>query len=279
MVRATDNGMSLNNLNLRFFDEDSKTLSLYFGLADGIASLLGPHCEVVVHSFANFNESVVKIVNGDLSSRKVGSPLTNYGLRLLRDYLETRKVEPKAYFTRNARGGLVKSSSILLFGTHGNPIGMLCINYDLSVPFPEFVDSLMGGLCSGRIPKENEDFSIKSDDVINKALEDAYSSVKSDSAIKCRNKNKTIVERLFNDGIFALKGSVKIVADRLGITEYAVYKYTREFQKKADSNNHEGMTAKTIRSQLLINKDCLINGNCLEVGEVGNKKVGAETGA
>lgn len=36
----------------------------YYRLADMVADLIGPHCEVVLHSFGDLDASVVKIVNG-----------------------------------------------------------------------------------------------------------------------------------------------------------------------------------------------------------------------
>jgi predicted transcriptional regulator YheO len=46
--------------------------------------------------------------------------------------------------------------------------------------------------------------------------------------ITSKFKNKAVVNQLYNNGIFELKDAVKIVAARLGITRYAIYKYLRE---------------------------------------------------
>ncbi len=67
---------------VRFTNEDREALKSYYRLADTIADLIGPHCEVVIHSFESLENSVVKIVNGHHTGRKIGSPITDLGLRM-----------------------------------------------------------------------------------------------------------------------------------------------------------------------------------------------------
>lgn len=65
---------------VRFTDEDRECLSNYFRLADTIADLIGPYCEVVIHSFESLENSVVKIVNGHHTGREIGSANHRFGL-------------------------------------------------------------------------------------------------------------------------------------------------------------------------------------------------------
>ncbi|MGR5470138.1 helix-turn-helix transcriptional regulator, partial [Vibrio astriarenae] len=118
-------------------------LSHYFRVADTIADLIGPHCEVVIHSFESLDNSVVKIVNGHHTGREIGSPITDLGLRMWRAFEKTGEVSPKSYFTNASNGSLLKSTTCILAGPKQKPIGMLCINMNLSFPFPEIVKTLM----------------------------------------------------------------------------------------------------------------------------------------
>jgi predicted transcriptional regulator YheO len=182
----------------------------------------------VIHSLENFDNSIVKIVNSHLSCRSVGGPLTDLALRVLRDFLHKGTYQPKTYFTRNKNGRLMKSSTILLFNTAGNPIGMFCINLDLSAPLSDFLSSFLPDSLSH--PTETETFGINTNEVIERALEDAIDALDRNPGISVRLRNKTIVIQLYQGGIFDLKGSVKLVANRLELTEHSIYKYIREVQ-------------------------------------------------
>ncbi|SKA53226.1 Predicted transcriptional regulator YheO, contains PAS and DNA-binding HTH domains [Enterovibrio nigricans DSM 22720] len=204
----------------------------YFCLADTIADFIGPHCEVVIHSFESFEKSVVKIVNGHHTGRDVGSPLTDLGLRMLSAFEKTGNVTPKSYFTESKEGALLKSTTCILEGEEGRPIGMFCINMNLSFPFPEIIKTLMPDMAHSPM-SVSENFSASAGDVIDQALNQAIVEVEADVSITPKGKNKAITKLLFENGIFELKEATAIVSERLGITRHAIYKYLREY--KADS--------------------------------------------
>ncbi len=93
------NKTAYKSFNAEFTDKDREFLATNFRLADTIADFIGPHCEVVIHSFESFEKSVVKIVNGHHTGRNVGSPITDMGLKMLRVFEQTGEVTPKCYFT------------------------------------------------------------------------------------------------------------------------------------------------------------------------------------
>ncbi|MGF1685113.1 PAS domain-containing protein [Photobacterium japonica] len=213
----------------KFTDKDKEILSTYFRLAETIADFIGPHSEVVIHSFESFDKSVVKIVNGHHTGRKLGSPITDLGLRMISAFEKTGEVTPKSYFTQGKDGALLKSTTCILAGEEGKPIGMFCINMNLSFPFPEIIKTLMPDIGHSNIGV-SENFSACANDVINQALDHAITDIEHDSAVNLKRKNKAITKQLFDNGIFELKESTAIVSERLGITRHAIYKYLREFK-------------------------------------------------
>lgn len=223
------NKKTANSLVTIFSERDKEILCSYFRLADTIADFIGPHSEVVIHSFENIEKSVVKIVNGHHTGRKLGSPLTDLGLRMLSAFEKTGEVTPKSYFTQSKDGALLKSTTCMLMGENEKPIGMFCINMNLSFPFPEIIKTLMPDMSHPNITV-NENFSACANDVINHALEHAIIDVENDTSINLKTKNKTITKILFENGIFELKEATAIVSERLGITRHAIYKYLREFK-------------------------------------------------
>ncbi|BBM65040.1 MULTISPECIES: helix-turn-helix transcriptional regulator [Vibrio] len=221
--------MSVNQV--RFSDEDRQYLSNYFRVADTVADLIGPYCEVVIHSFESLENSVVKIVNGHHTGRKIGSPITDLGLRMWRAFEKTGEVSPKSYFTNAADGSLLKSTSCILAGPGQKPIGMLCINMNLSYPFPEIVKTLLPQ-CNVSQTLVSETFSNNANDVIKQALSAAIVEVEQDATISCKGRNKAIIRCLFDNGVFELKETTTQVSEQLGISRQAVYKFIREFKSE-----------------------------------------------
>ncbi|EPA8651917.1 TPA: helix-turn-helix transcriptional regulator [Photobacterium damselae] len=220
---------TLDSLATKFSDRDKEILTSYFRLADTIADFIGPHSEVVIHSFENFEKSVVKIVNGHHTGRTLGSPITDLGLRMLSAYEKTGEVTPKSYFTQSKDGSLLKSTTCILMGENNRPIGMFCINMNLSFPFPEIIKTLMPDMGHSTMAV-SENFSSCANDVIDHALDHAITEIENDVSINLKGRNKAITKLLFENGIFELKEATAIVSERLGITRHAIYKYLREFK-------------------------------------------------
>jgi predicted transcriptional regulator YheO len=221
--------MAYAAFNAEFTDKDREFLVTYFRLADTIADFIGPHCEVVIHSFESFEKSVVKIVNGHHTGRKVGSPITDLGLKMLSLIEKTGEVTPKSYFTNSKDGSLLKSTTCVLAGEDGKPIGLFCINMNLSHPFPEIIKTLMPDMAHSHVGV-NENFSSSATDVIEQALNHAVLEIDGDASINQKGRNKAITKLLLENGIFELKEATAMVSEHLGITRHAIYKYIREFK-------------------------------------------------
>ena len=60
-------------------------LKAFCPVVDCIADLFGSNCEVVLHDITQPEKSIVKIRNGHVTGRKVGDPLTDLGLKMIKD--------------------------------------------------------------------------------------------------------------------------------------------------------------------------------------------------
>ncbi|MFA0142848.1 hypothetical protein FCV44_05685 [Vibrio kanaloae] len=223
------NASAYKSFNVEFTDNDREHLALNFRLAETIADFIGPHCEVVIHSFESFEKSVVKIVNGHHTGREVGSPITDLGLKMLSVFESTGEVTPKSYFTTSKDGSLLKSTTCVLAGENGKPIGLFCINMNLSHPFPEIIKTLMPDMAHAPVGV-HENFGASTTEVIEQALEHAIFEVDNDDSVNLKGRNKAITKQLLENGIFELKEATAFVSERLGITRHAIYKYIREFR-------------------------------------------------
>ncbi len=217
----------------KFSQKDHECLQSYFNLAETVADLVGPHCEVVIHSFENIDQSVVKIINGHHTGRDLNSPVTDLGLKMLRLYEQTGECVSKSYFTNAKNGGLMKSTTCILKNSSDEAIGMFCVNINLSVPFPELIQTLMPiNDQAAVVINQAENFGANAKEVIEKAIVQAEQEVDA-MQIGLKNRNKNIIRVLHDNGIFELKEATIIVAESLKITRHAVYKNIRQFLNEA----------------------------------------------
>jgi predicted transcriptional regulator YheO len=207
--------------------EDKEKIESFFPLADTISSLIGEHCEVVIHSLEALENSVVKISNGSITGRTIGSPITDLGLKMLAQYEQNQNQVQEGYFAKNAKGDELKSATFVITGSKGLPIGLFCMNINLSAPFSEVLKAF---LPSVNTPPVQELFSSNATDVISESLKNTIIDVDNDSKVMPKQRNKEITRRLFENGIFELKEATQLTALELNISKHAIYKYIREFK-------------------------------------------------
>ncbi|WP_409308596.1 transcriptional regulator [Pectobacterium sp. B1J-3] len=227
----------LDLLDERPFNQtDYEILKSYEAVVDGLAMLIGEHCEIVLHSLEDLKCSAVRIANGEHTGRKIGSPITDLALRMLHDMAGEDSSVSKAYFTRAKSGVLMKSVTIAIRNRDQRVIGLLCINMNLDVPFSQIVQTF--------IPPEMHEvassvnFASSVDDLVAQTLEFSIEEVNADRNVSNNAKNRQIVLSLYEKGIFDIKDAINQVAERLNISKHTVYLYIRQF-KSGDFSGHD----------------------------------------
>ena len=79
-------------------------------IVDSIGEAFGGNCEVVLHSLEDYGCSVIKIVNGHVTGRKIGSPMTDFGLEILREAQSNEGGKIGSHFSKLDDGRTLKSS-------------------------------------------------------------------------------------------------------------------------------------------------------------------------
>jgi len=211
-----------------FSQVDHEILVSYEAVVDGLAMLIGGHCEIVLHSLEDLKSSAIRIANGEHTGRKIGSPISDLALRMLHDMAGEDSSVSKAYFTRAKSGVLMKSVTIAIRNREQRVIGLLCINMNLDVPFSQIIQTF--------IPPETQEnatsvnFASSVDDLVAQALEFTIEEVNADRGVSNNAKNRQIVLNLYEKGIFDIKDAINQVADRLNISKHTVYLYIRQFK-------------------------------------------------
>jgi predicted transcriptional regulator YheO len=214
--------------SVKLNNSDKEVLNALRVVVEGIAKSFGKNCEVALHSLEDIRHSIIEIANGHVTGRNIGSPLTDFAIELLKKADSMGKDVTDSYYTRLEDGRILRSVTTLFRNSEGKPIGLLCINFDLSVPLIDVISEFLSH--DGRFPPERtiEHFSSNMDDLIYNTLQVVTDDVNNRSGIPLSDRGKVIVAELYTRGIFNIKGALDLVAKEIGVSRYTVYNYIRE---------------------------------------------------
>lgn len=209
-------------------EDDKKFLARLEIIVEGIAKAFGTNCEVVLHSLEDPSRSIIKIVNGHVTGRDVGAPLTDLAVDILGEAGSLESDVVGSYFNKTSNGRLLKSVTMVLRSASGKAIGFMCINIDLSAPLANFIRDFE--VTGEGFVAENvvERFPLSVDELVSKTTELVMKNINIQSEKSPSEKNKLIVQELYEKGMFNIKGVVDIVAKEMGISKYSVYNYIRD---------------------------------------------------
>jgi len=198
-------------------------------IARAIAATIGPRCEVVIHdieAYDRLGSTIVHIENGHVTGRKVGGPTTNLGL----EALKSGDTDPDRFnyrsFTRDGR--TLRSSSVYFRNRHGQLIGALCVNFDVSAydKAREALDELLGNLQErGEV---EEVFGADIGEVLDGMVEASIARTGKPVQLMEREDKIAILRELDNRGAFLVKRGVERVSRALGISRVTAYAYLDE---------------------------------------------------
>ncbi len=194
-------------------------LEHYKPVAEAISLLLFPHAEVVIH---DLRTGCIRAVFNNLSKRRAGDESSLDEIDKLSD---TQEVFPP-YFKINWDGRKMKSVTAVLRSSQGKPIGLLCINLDISKweEMHHFILDLI------KPATEMPDFLFKNDwrEKIN-----IYVSCYLKQHALClesldKAEKKELLLALHKEGAFNTKNAASYVADVLQISRATVYNYLKD---------------------------------------------------
>lgn len=208
-------------------------LESYYPIADTIAGMFGPNCEVAIHDLSHPQNSVVYVANGTVTGREPGQAFEH----LIKQVLLNKNFKNDCminYTFETETGKKIKSSSALIRDIHDEVIGMICINYDLTLPYA-LSDALTCFLpkeesSTSQMPSsEPEEVTIIIDRLIDNIIGDT------DTSTLKRKDNIALVEFMENKGIFLVKGAMEKVSERLGVSKVTIYSYLDEIKNRQKS--------------------------------------------
>lgn len=207
-------------------ETDRSILRSYSSFCEGLADYLGDGYEIVLHSLESFDRSVIKIINGYYTGRKEGAPITDLALRMLGNIRENGDGGYYSYFAKNKKGEPMRSTTIVIRGEEDRAIGLLCINFYMNTPLSKVIGCLVDSR-SGQDAVMGENFVDDPQELITGSVIQIRDEVMADASVTAHNKNKEIISRLVEKGVFQMKDSVNHCADILGISRNTVYMHIR----------------------------------------------------
>lgn len=217
---------------------NSEILKLYIPLVNFMADICGPNYEVVLHDISEPESSVIAIRNNYITGRKIGSPMTDLALKILkqRDYIEKDFITNYDGYGEN--GKIFLSSTYFIKDKNLDLIGMICVNNDIS-DIQKLNNSYEIIMKRFNYIKENKEEMKYKESIENPLISTANSiiikTIKNIDIPPERmsiDEKVNIVQELNNKGVFLLKGAVADVAKQLQISETTVYRY---LNKKTES--------------------------------------------
>ena len=214
--------------NVALSEKDVQILESMKVVIAGLADYLGEGYEFVLHSLENIEKSVIMIINGHHTGRKIGAPITDKALEMLDKIKAGDDLNFVSYYTRNKTGAPLKSSTIAVRGEHNRIIGLLCINFYLNTPYIDIIESFS----EERRSYQQENFLDNSTSIVLEAIGKARKSVYENNNILVSQKNKEIISILNQQSIFKMKDAVAEVAKELGLSKNTVYMHLHRLNGK-----------------------------------------------
>ncbi|MFP3042651.1 PAS domain-containing protein [Treponema primitia] len=206
--------------------KDKQILDSVKPIVDGIAAFMGENCEVVLHSLESLDCSVIHIANSHVTGRGLGSPITELGMKILRESANTSKDVTDCSYSKTTDGKTLRSITVTIRNPANKPIGMICINMNMNAPLLSLINTL--AIPQAENPEGPENFVTNLDELIQTTLRATIININGHHDIPNHEKNKTIVCELIKKGLFDIRGAIDIVARELSVSRYTIYNYIRE---------------------------------------------------
>ena len=104
----------------------------YTQLVDFLGHILGQDYEIALHELDDDANRIVAIANGELTGRRLGSPLSNKMLEFVAGSGHTTEDYVLRFESTAANGNKMCSNSMFIRDSEGELEGLLCINFDSS---------------------------------------------------------------------------------------------------------------------------------------------------
>lgn len=188
-------------------------------MAEGIACMFGNSCEVLIHDMKNKKYSIVSIYHGEVTKRKVGDSLTILGVEEVDEFFEGKDIVNCSGKTKEGR--LLKCSTFHLRGEDYHYA--LGINYD----YTNFALAKTALEELTTVGKPIEDELHLSGNLLQDIFDECLKLIGKPVALLNREERNKMIDLLIERGAFNFTKGIPLIAEKLNISRYTIYKYLR----------------------------------------------------
>lgn len=202
--------------------EFSNLWKQYEPLIKAIVELFHPFVEVAVH---DLEKGELIAIYHNISQRQIGeaSPLKELKVntRDFPDYFSP-------YYKQNWDGRSLKCTSITLRNKKGKPVGLICLNADVS--FFQESSRLLESFLNIKAEAENpiETFGGQFEDQALAMIQEYLEEKQLPLARLKRDQKKELVQYLYRKGLFNFKNAAPFIARKLNTSRASIYNYINQ---------------------------------------------------
>lgn len=200
-------------------------LSTLRQIANSIASAFGSNCEVVIHDLKsqNLEQSIVYIVNGHVTNRKIGDGPSAIVLNTLHKNPESLVDEP-GYLLKTSDGRILKSSTSFIRDDDGSIHYIFGINYDITKL--TIIESALHELTTPvNTEKKPQKVNHSVNELLEQLIEQSVELVGKPVALMNKEDKVKAIQFLNDQGAFLITKSGDKVSNYFGISKYTLYSY------------------------------------------------------
>lgn len=214
------------------------TLNYLTQLADGLAKQFGPDCEVVIHDLTkhDLDHSIVYIVNGHITSRKIGDGPSKVVLETLHKNPDTVH-DHFSYLTRNADGRILKSSTMYIRSDDRKKIDYIfSINYDITAltTIEQAVKNLIETESQDDRHHGPDPIVHNVNDLLDTLIQESVELVGKPATLMNKEEKVTAIQFLNDAGAFLITRSGDKISKYFGISKFTLYSYIDVNNKKSE---------------------------------------------
>ena len=194
-------------------------------LAKGIVSHFGSNCEVVIHDLKanSLQKTIIEIENGYVTNRKIGDGASHIVLDTINNESDPLK-DSIGYLTKTHDGRILKSSSIYIRDDNDQPIGIFCINYDITEL--TIAENSIKSLLNHKVEKiQLEEIPQNVNDLLDNLIEQSVKMVGKPVALMAKEDKVKAIRFLNKAGAFLITKSGDKISKYFGISKYSIYNY------------------------------------------------------
>lgn len=219
-------------------------LEEYIAIVTFLGRFIGKNTEIVLHDTTVVDHSIVAIVNGHISGRKLGSSLNGAGLSYIRNKIYQDKDELLNYKGFSKDGKELICYTRFIKDAAGRLLGMLCVNIDknqeqavlkqLSDIFGFDESPNTGGFqlrSSGRGGELKEHFPENVHETVELVFHEILDELGLPAGRLTYMEKLAVMKKFEENGVFLFKGAIPEVAKQLAISEATAYRYLSKIER------------------------------------------------